>query len=93
MIRKQKGQTQGDFATLCGISQTYLSQVENNLKEPHLSTLKSISEQLNVPLPILLYLSMTKEDVQPNKLEAFDRMNSSIKSLINEIFDLQKYST
>ncbi|TSA32805.1 MAG: XRE family transcriptional regulator [Porphyromonadaceae bacterium] len=85
-IRKQKGQTQGEFATLCGISQTYLSQVENNLKEPKLSTLKSISEQLKVPLPILFFLSMTEEDVQPSKRQAFAIVSPSVNSLVNEFF-------
>ncbi|MGQ7855146.1 helix-turn-helix domain-containing protein [Pedobacter sp. WC2501] len=31
---------QNAFADLCNISQTYLSQIENNIKEPNISTLK-----------------------------------------------------
>ena len=85
-IRKQKGQTQGEFALLCGITQTYLSQIENNLKEPNLSTLKSISKSLNIPLPILFFLSMTEDDVQPNKRKAFQIVSPSVKSLVNEFF-------
>jgi len=85
-IRKQRGQTQEEFANLCDISQTYLSQVENNQKEPNLSTLKSISEQLKVPLPILFFLSLTDEDVQPAKRKAFGIVNPSVRSLVNEFF-------
>ena len=85
-IRKQKGQTQGEFALSCGITQNYLSQIESNLKEPNLSTLKSISESLNVPLPILFFLSMTEDDVQPNKRKAFQIVSPSVKSLVNEFF-------
>ena len=85
-IRKQKGQTQAEFAISCGITQTYLSQIESNLKEPNLSTLKLISENLNIPLPILFFLSMTEEDVQPNKRKAFQIVNPSVKSLVNEFF-------
>jgi transcriptional regulator with XRE-family HTH domain len=84
--RKQKGLTQIEFATLCDITQTYLSQIEGNLKEPNLSTLKVISEKLNIPLPILFFLSMTKEDVQPNKRKAFEIVSPSVKSLVNEFF-------
>ena len=54
-IRKQRGQTQIEFASSCGITQTYLSQIENNSKEPNLSILKKISENLEVPLPILFF--------------------------------------
>lgn len=85
-IRKQKGQTQGELALSCGITQTYLSQIESNLKEPNLSTLKSISESLNVPLPILFFLSMTEDDIQPNKRKAFQIVSPSVKSLVNEFF-------
>lgn len=85
-IRKQKGLTQNEFASLCSITQTYLSQIEGNLKEPNLSTLKTISENLNIPLPILFFLSMTEDDVQPNKRKAFEIVSPSVKSLVNEFF-------
>ncbi|MFP5040703.1 helix-turn-helix domain-containing protein [Parasediminibacterium sp. JCM 36343] len=85
-IRKQRGQTQAEFALSCDITQTYLSQIENNLKEPNLSTLKLISDNLNMPLPILFFLSMTEDDVQPNKREAFQIVSPSVKSLVNEFF-------
>jgi len=85
-IRKQKGQTQSEFAAKCNISQTYLSLIEHNHKEPNLSTLKSISEQFSVPLPILFFLSLTGEDIQPNKRKAFDIVSPSVKSLVNEFF-------
>lgn len=85
-IRKKKNQTQGELALSCGITQTYLSQIEGNLKEPNLSTLKTISEHLDMPLPILFFLSMTEEDVQPSKRKAFQIVSPSVKSLVNEFF-------
>lgn len=85
-IRKQKGQTQGEFASLCGITQTYLSQIENNAKEPTISTLKIISKNLDMPLPILFFQSLTSEDVNPSKRSAFELVSPSIKSLVNEFF-------
>jgi transcriptional regulator with XRE-family HTH domain len=85
-IRKQKGQTQSEFALACGISQTYLSQIENNQREPNLSTLKIISNELDVPLPILFFLSLNIDDIQQNKREAFEIISPSVKSLVNEFF-------
>ena len=85
-IRKQKGQTQSEFASACGISQTYLSQIENNQREPNLSTLKIISNELNVPLPILFFLSLNIDNIQQNKREAFEIISPSVKSLVNEFF-------
>jgi len=85
-IRKQKGQTQSEFALACGISQTYLSQIENNQREPNFSTLKIISNELDVPLPILFFLSLNIDDIQQNKREAFEIISPSVKSLVNEFF-------
>ncbi len=85
-MRKKKDMTQNEFASLCGITQTYLSQIESNLKEPNLSTLRTISEKLNIPLPILFFLSMTEDDVNPKKRKAFEIVSPSVKSLVNEFF-------
>ena len=88
--RKQQRQTQNEFAESCGISQTYLSQIENNAKEPNLSTLKEISKNLEIPLPILFFLSLNAEDIPEEKRKAFEIVNPSVKSLINEFFRVEK---
>jgi len=88
-VRKQKGLKQNQFAELCEITQSYLSQIENNLKDPNLSTLKIISIQLNTPLPILFFLSLDNSDIEPSKEKAFEMIAPSIKSLINEFFVAQ----
>ena len=85
-IRKRKGQSQMEFAQSCGITQTYLSQIENNQKEPNLSTLKDISKNLDIPLPILFFLSLNEEDIPQEKRQAFEIISPSVKSLINEFF-------
>lgn len=85
-LRKQKDMTQEIFAGMCGITQTYLSQIENNQKEPNLSILKTISEKLEVPLPIIFYLSMNEEDVPEEKRKAFEMVSPSVKSLVHEFF-------
>lgn len=86
-IRKTKGETQNEFASSCGITQTYLSQIETNRKEPNLSTLRTISERLSVPLPILFFLSLTEDDVQPNKREAYKKISHSVNSLVHECIE------
>jgi transcriptional regulator with XRE-family HTH domain len=87
-IRKEKQLTQEAFSSECGITQTYLSQIENNQKEPNLSTLKTISEKLEVPLPIIFYLSMTNDDVPEEKRHAFGMISPAVNSLVNEFFRL-----
>ena len=87
-LRKQKGFTQGNFASRCEITQTYLSQIELNQKEPTIAIIKAISTNLDIPLPILFFLSMGDEDVHPEKKTAYKIMEPAIKSFVNEFFTL-----
>jgi XRE family transcriptional regulator, regulator of sulfur utilization len=85
-IRKQKKFTQNQFAEMCNITQAYLSQIENNAKEPNLSTLKTISEKLETPLPIMFFLSLENSDIKPEKEEAYKMIAPSVQSLISKFF-------
>jgi XRE family transcriptional regulator, regulator of sulfur utilization len=84
-IRKQKGIKQNSFAELCDISQTYLSQIENNQKEPNISVLKTICFNLNVSLPILFFLSLDERDIPDKKKQAYAIIGPTVKTLLNEL--------
>lgn len=85
-LRQQKGIKQNLLAEKSGITQTYLSQIENNLKEPNISTLKVISKNLNVPLPVLFFLAIDSDDIEPEKRNAFKHLAPSINSMVSEFF-------
>jgi transcriptional regulator with XRE-family HTH domain len=85
-LRHQKGIKQNLLAVNSGITQTYLSQIENNLKEPNISTLKVICKNLNVPLPVLFFLAIDSNDIAPEKLNAFKHLAPSINSMVTEFF-------
>lgn len=86
-LRTRSGIKQFELAQKCHISQTYLSQIEGNRKEPNLSLLRTICENLHMPLPILFYLSLDENDVNSRKREAFKIIDQPIKSLIKEFFN------
>lgn len=90
MLRQQKGIKQNIFAKICDISPTYLSQIENNAKEPNTSVLKTIADRLEVPLPIIFFLSIDRDDIAPEKQKAFEVLAPSIKSMINTFFSEDK---
>ena len=77
--------TQGDLALVIGISQTYLSQVEGNLKEPSLDVLMKISEYFNKPLPIIFWFSLEESDIDDYKKEYFRLLKPSIDKLIESL--------
>lgn len=87
-IRQERGQTQIEFAAASGITQTYLSQIESNTKEPNFSTLREISNAINIPLPVLVFLSLNKDDIDAQKRIDFDLLTPKVKDLISEFFEL-----
>jgi len=87
-LRQEKMLTQEQLATQCGITQTYLSQIERNQKEPTLSALKDIAASLEVPVPILFFLSIDEKDIPPEKRDAFNSVGATFKSVIHEFFTI-----
>lgn len=88
-VRKKQRISQKDLAILCEISQAYLSQIENNHKEPNLSILKIIAKRLNIPLPILFFMSLDENDISEKKRDSFNVVNPAIKSMLNEFFSVK----
>lgn len=82
-LRNKKGLKQNELAEKAHITQAYLSKIENNSKEPTISSLRSLAESLEIPLPILFFRSMTIEDVEPHKREAFEILLPSIKGMVD----------
>jgi len=85
-IRKKKGIQQNELAEKSGISQTYLSQIENGTRTATLETLEKISNALDVPLSVLSFLSLEITAVNPNKREAYAKFQPIIKAMVEELF-------
>ncbi len=86
-IRKNKGLNQAQLADLCGITVTYLSLIENDKKDPTLSLLRTIANSLNIPLPILLFMSLEDNDIADSKKELFGMIKPSIDSILQNLID------
>ncbi len=85
-LREAKKIKQGELAKLCGITQTYLSQIENNKKRPNFNMLEKIGKCIGVPIPVLMFLSLSEDDVDDSKKALFKVMKPSIEKFIDEIF-------
>ena len=85
-FRKKKGLRQSYIAQKCGITTTYLSQIENDKKDPTIATLKKICGVLEVPLPVLIILSLTDDDVPTEKKESFKYIMPSFKKTFEDVF-------
>lgn len=85
-LRVRKALNQQDFASRIGITQTYLSQIENGHKKPSLEVLEYIAEDSKIPLPILFWCGVELEDVTETKREAYKMLKPSIDALITSLF-------
>jgi transcriptional regulator with XRE-family HTH domain len=86
-LRKNKGLTQGNFCEMVGITQSYLSQVENGNKEPSIDVVKKIADALGTPMPVLFWFTLTEEDVDESKVEVFKLLKPSVDSLVDAFFN------
>jgi XRE family transcriptional regulator, regulator of sulfur utilization len=85
-LRKERKITQIDFAKQCGISQTYLSQLENDERNPTVDVLERISKVLEIPYPVLSFLSITIDNVPEDKKEVYKRMEKVMFGLVEDVF-------
>ncbi len=66
-FRKKNGMTLTELASLTGVTASFLSQLERNLIDPSLSTLRKISKVFAVPMSSFLDEDMGNEPVIPIK--------------------------
>lgn len=78
---------QNDFAEQLGLSQTYLSQLEGNKKTPSTQVLELISSQSKYPMSVILWLSMTEDDVPKGRVEFFRAIKPSCDNLVKAFFE------
>ena len=80
-LRKRRGIKQVDLSAQSGIQQGYLSQIENNHREPSLETLGSICDVLQIPVPILFFLSTEDSDIPKNRKDIYRFVKPAIEAL------------
>lgn len=85
-IRKQKGISQYLFAQQIEVTQTYLSLIENNKRNPNILKLEKICVELDIPLPILFFRSMEENDVPEPKRKIFAELSPFVNSFIDNLF-------
>lgn len=86
-MRISAGLKQRELANKLGISSNYLSLVEGNKREPSLNLLKSLANELDIPMDLFFWDSSEKVAGFTKKQKA---IYDSIKDLI---FKFQKLKT
>lgn len=85
-LRKERGIRQKDLAAACGISETYVSLIENGHNVPNMDKLQAISRELGVPVPVIFFLSLSEEDIPDAKKAIFAELVPPLKAMISKAF-------
>lgn len=84
-----RGKKQGEVCDKIGISQTALSQIENGVKTPRITTVVRLATFLDVPLPVLYLMSFEDTDVSEKYRSKFNDLYPVILAIIKQIFNLK----
>jgi len=90
ILRKEIYGNQEAFAKECNITQTYLSQIENDKREPHGDTLRIICDKLDIPVAVLYVLSGDLEHMSLEKRKAVEGIYNDLKQMILQLFPALK---
>lgn len=84
--RMQRGASQSDIANRAKCSVSYLSMLENNKRDPTLSTITKIAEALRVPVGLLFILAADQDELGAIDVQIADQlMQSALASLESSI--------
>ncbi|RFS26806.1 XRE family transcriptional regulator [Chitinophaga silvatica] len=86
-LREKMGLKQGQLAENLDITQTYLSQIENNKKLPNIALLERISSELSTPLPFIFFLSLDEKDIPAERVPHFKLLEPLLKKFVHELID------
>jgi transcriptional regulator with XRE-family HTH domain len=84
MCRTRRQLSQEKLAHRADCSVSYLSLLENNQRDPTLSTLKNISVALNVPIGILFFLAADRDDISGMDKELAGQIARTALELLSE---------
>lgn len=86
-IRQKKNLSQGELASMLNVTQTYLSQIENDKRTPGSKFVETISEKLNIPIYYFHFKAIEIEkDIASSKRDNYKKISPMISSMIEEFF-------
>jgi len=84
LCRTQRGLSQGELSQKAHCSVSYLSMLENNKRDPTLSTMTSIAHALRIPVGILFFLGAEEGDLSGIDKALQGDLARTVLELLNE---------
>lgn len=86
-LRSARGLTQKELAHASSLSVAYVCQIENNLKEPPISTLQQLSTAVGIPLSLVFFLASDASELAGVSQDVHEKLSSSIVNLLKGLKD------
>lgn len=86
LFRKNLYLTQVDLAERCGITPEYLSKIENGSKTPSMELMKDICKVIDIPLPLVLLLSIDEDESNVHKKEDKMILKPMVETILAKLF-------
>ena len=83
---KQKKLTQVEVASKIGKSTTALSQIIKGTYNPNPDTLEKLCKVLEIPQPILYFLTISEDDIPEDKLDLYRMLAPALRDFVIRIF-------
>ncbi|WP_027380792.1 helix-turn-helix domain-containing protein [Chryseobacterium daeguense] len=88
ILLKKKNITQLQLAEKIGKSTTAISQIVKGQYSPTSETLEKISKVVDVPVPVMHFLTISEKDIPDDKKQLYNLLAPSMNKFLNEIFEI-----
>jgi transcriptional regulator with XRE-family HTH domain len=85
VIREHRKKTQTDVSRRLKVSQTYLSQIETEKREPSTEMLRKLCKYYKVPPIVVHWMAVEEKDVEKRKQPIFRELKPAIDDLIQAL--------
>lgn len=83
--RTLKQLTQAELAKRANISVSHLCLLEQNKREPSVTSLDAISKALNMPLSLLMLIASEGDDISELSSESVKKLSDIVYKLISDV--------
>ena len=80
--RKLRNMTQLQVSALADVSESYLSLIEKDKRQPTLSNLESIADAFQIPVSVLVFLAAKQESISEITDTQIESLTKTIYSMI-----------
>jgi len=88
LLLKKKNISQVELSEKIGKSTTAISQIVKGQYSPTAETLEKISKVVEVPVPVMHFLTISDDDVPDDKKQLYNLLAPSMNKFLNDIFEI-----